>query len=147
MADEKNLPAVVQKSGGIVSEFKKFISRGNVIDMAVGIIIGSAFTAIVNSIVNDIIMPFIGLAFGGINLSGMSLQINQTIIPYGSLLQAILNFFIIAVCVFIMVKLINALRDKKKKHEEEAPPAPPKPDPQTELLAEIRDLLKEQNNK
>lgn len=142
MADESNkLVQGAQKAGGIINEFKKFILRGNVIDMAVGIIIGSAFTAIVTALVNDIIMPMIGVICGGVNFSGLNFRIGDAVVCYGSLIQAIFNFFIIAVCVFIIVQMMNRFHDKRKK--EEAAPAPAKPDPQIELLTEIRDLLKD----
>lgn len=149
---------MAEKKTGLISEFKKFISRGNVLDMAVGLIIGSAFTAIVNSLVSDIFMPLLGMITGKVDFSQMKIVLQEAVkeaseivtpevsINYGSFIQYIINFLLIAISVFIMVKAINTLRDKaekKKKAEEEAKPAePPKPDPQIELLTEIRDLLK-----
>ena len=134
-------------------EFKKFISRGNVVDMAVGVIVGSAFTAIVNSLVKDIVTPFIGVLTGGVDFTQMKYVITPAVgetpevaILYGNFIQAIINFLIIAFVVFCMVKLINNMRAKMEKEEEEAPAAPPKPSDEVVLLTEIRDLLKKQNN-
>lgn len=103
----------------IVEEFKKFISRGNVIDMAVGIIIGGAFTAIVNSIVNDLFMPFIGIITGGNDFNSWSITIGSATIQYGAFLTAVLNFFIIAIVVFFMVKGINSIHHIGEKECEE----------------------------
>ncbi|UNT95687.1 large-conductance mechanosensitive channel protein MscL [Allobaculum mucilyticum] len=128
-----------------VSEFKEFISRGNVVDMAVGIIMGSAFTAIVTSLVDDLIMPVIGMICAGVNIAELSVQVGSATLKYGAFLQAVLNFLIIALVIFSMVKAINSARAKaeslKKKKEEEAPKEEEKPDPQIVLLEEIRDLL------
>lgn len=108
-----------------VSEFKEFISRGNVVDMAVGIIMGSAFTAIVTSLVDDLIMPVIGMICAGVNIAELSVQVGSATLKYGAFLQAVLNFLIIALVIFSMVKAINSARAKaeslKKKKEEEAP--------------------------
>ena len=136
-----------------VNEFKAFISRGNVVDMAVGVIVGSAFTAIVNSLVKDIVTPFIGVLTGGVDFTQMKYVITPAVdetpevaILYGNFIQAIINFLIIAFVVFCMVKMINTMRTKmeaQKKKEEEAKPAePPKPSEEVLLLTEIRDLLK-----
>ncbi|MCM1328175.1 MAG: large-conductance mechanosensitive channel protein MscL [Ruminococcus sp.] len=147
----------------MIAEFKEFISKGNVVDMAVGVIIGSAFTAIVNSLVADIFTPIIGIIIGGIDFASLSFKIPDTEIDgkvitqgaeltYGNFIQSIITFLLTAACVFIFVKVINAVRNgaflKKKKAEEEAKaeepaPQPPKPT-QEELLAEIRDLLAKQ---
>lgn len=127
-----------------VSEFKEFISRGNVVDMAVGIIMGSAFTAIVTSLVDDLIMPVIGMICAGVNIAELSVQVGSATLKYGAFLQAVLNFLIIALVIFSMVKAINSARAKAeslKKKEEEAPKEEEKPDPQIVLLEEIRDLL------
>ena len=135
---------------GIVSEFKEFITRGNVMDMAVGIIIGGAFTAIVQSLVNDLLMPVIGALFGGLDFSTLkyvirtadeAAGIEEAAIKYGSFIQAIVNFLLIAIVIFLMVKGMNKLRRKK---EEPAPaPAPdPEPSEEVKLLTEIRDALK-----
>lgn len=139
------------KKSGFFAEFKKFISRGNVMDLAVGVIIGGAFTAIVNSLVNDILMPLIGLIMAGINVKGWVVTLPWTIgdgtpvqILFGSFIQAIITFFLTALCVFIIVKIINKIRDLGKKKEEEKPAAPPAPSKEEVLLTEIRDLLKAQ---
>ena len=135
---------------GIVSEFKEFITRGNVMDMAVGIIIGGAFTAIVQSLVNDLLMPVIGALFGGIDFSTLkyvvraadeAAGIEEAAIKYGSFIQAIVNVLLIAIVIFLLVKGINKMRRKK---EEPAPaPAPdPEPSEEVKLLTEIRDALK-----
>lgn len=146
------------KKAKIFTEFKNFISRGSVIDLAVGIIIGSAFTAIVNSLVKDILMPFIGLILGGISFTDLKIVIAQATadtaevaIMYGSFIQKVIDFLIIAIVVFLMVKSINTFRDRLealKKHEEaEAQAAQPPVEPvipaDVALLSEIRDLLKE----
>ena len=136
-----------------MDEFKAFISRGNVVDMAVGVIVGSAFTAIVNSLVKDVVTPFIGVLTGGVDFTQMKYVITPAVgetpevaILYGNFIQAIINFLIIAFVVFCMVKMINSLRAKmeeaKKKEEEAAPAEPPKPSEEVLLLTEIRDLLK-----
>ena len=133
------------KAKGLVGEFKEFISRGNVVDMAVGIIVGSAFTSIVNSLVKDIITPFIAWIIGDTDFTAMALTLVPAsgedpgiAIAYGNFIQQVVNFLIIAFVVFLMVKLINRFRRKK-----EAAPAPesPKPSPELEVLREIRDLL------
>ncbi len=149
-----------KKKKSIFTEFKEFISRGNVIDMAVGVIIGGAFTKIVNSLVSDLIMPALGLLTGDIDFAdlkivlaeaqldtdGVTVLKEELAIRYGVFLDALLNFLLIAIAVFAMVKIINTAREKaeklRKKKEEEAPAAPPAPDPQIVLLTEIRDLLK-----
>ncbi len=121
-----------------ISEFKEFIMRGNVLDMAVGVVIGAAFTAIVNAIVTSIINPIIVLISGKTDFSNVTVGI----FPIGELISAVINFLIIAFVVFWMVKIINGAMNRFKKKEEEKPAEPPKPDPQVELLTEIRDLLK-----
>ncbi len=144
----------------IIAEFKEFISKGNVMDMAVGVIIGSAFTKIVNSVVSDIITPALGLLTGNIDFSDLKVVLSEAVmdgetvvkeelaIRYGVFLDALINFFLIAICVFAMVKVINTIKNKaealkKKEEEKAAEEAPaPAPDPQLELLTEIRDLLK-----
>ena len=133
-----------------MNEFKKFISRGNVVDMAVGVIVGSAFTAIVNSLVKDVITPIIGILTGGVDFTQMKYvitpateEVAEVAILYGNFIQAIINFLIIAFVVFCMVKIINTMREKlEKKKEDEAPAAPPAPSAEVVLLTEIRDLLK-----
>ena len=124
----------------MLKEFREFINRGNVIDLAVAVIIGGAFTAIVNSLVNDIIMPIIGVILGGVDFSALSITIGSAVIAYGNFIQAIINFVIIAWVVFLMVKAINKLNRKK----EESPAPPPA---EVALLTEIRDLLQQQTRK
>lgn len=121
----------------IIKEFKTFIERGNVIDLAVGVVIGSAFGNIVTSIVNDLIMPLIGVILGGIDFSNLTLKIGDSSILFGSFINNVINFFIIAICVFILVKIINKITKKDKK--EEPAPAPKKSD---EVLL-LEDILKE----
>ncbi len=122
-----------------IDDFKAFVMRGNVLDLAVGVVIGSAFTAIVTALVECIINPIIALISGGNDISGVTLGI----FPIGVLLSAVINFLLIAFVVFWMVRLINKAIEKSKKQEEEAPAAPPAPSAEEVLLAEIRDLLKE----
>ncbi len=129
----------------IFDEFKKFIARGNVIDMAVGVVMGTAFTKIVNSLVTNIITPAISILTGKINVADLAYTVNENLaIPYGQFLQAVIDFFLIAFSVFCMVKVMNALKDKFSKTEEEPEPEPEEPKPSEEvlLLTEIRDLLK-----
>lgn len=108
---------------GFIQEFQKFISRGNVMDMAVGMIVGSAFTAIINSLVNDVISPFLGI-FGGMNFDQFVLNLGGAEIAYGKFVTAVINFLIMAFIVFTMVKVMNGFRDKLSKKEEPAPKAP-----------------------
>ena len=126
-----------------IEEFKSFIAKGNVMTMAVGIIIGGAFTSIVNSLVNDVITPFLGIIIGGIDFSGIIIQIGEAQLLVGSFIQAIITFLLTALVIFWLVKFFNKLTEKKK--EEPAPEAEPAPAPtpeDIELLREIRDLLK-----
>ena len=149
-----------------LNEFKAFAMRGNVIDMAVGVVIGGAFGKITTSIVNDIIMPFVSILTGGVDFSEWKIVLKEAVldasgaevakevaITYGNTIAIILDFIIIAFAIFCMVKAINTVREKaeaaKKKEEEEAkaaekaaPPAPPAPSAEEVLLTEIRDLLK-----
>lgn len=122
-----------------MAEFKTFIARGNVIDMAVGVIIGGAFSAITTSLINDIVMPILGIFTGSVSFADLSFTINGAVINYGNFIQAVLNFIVMAFVVFCLIKAINKLHHKK----EEAPPAPPEPSAEEKLLTEIRDLLKE----
>lgn len=119
-------------------EFRDFVMRGNVIDLAVAVIIGGAFGAIITSLVNDIFMPIIGVLLGGVDFSGLSVQFGEAVIAYGHFIQATVYFLIIAFALFLVVRTINKL----KKQEEAAPEAPPEPSAEEVLLAEIRDLLK-----
>jgi len=132
-----------------LEEFKAFAMRGNVLDMAVGVVIGSAFTSIVNSLVADIITPLLSLLTRGINLAGLSITLGQeedaAKLAYGNFLQSILSFIIIAFAVFVMVKAINKLSHLRKEEEAKKEEAPKGPTTE-QLLAEIRDLMKEQQN-
>lgn len=119
-------------------EFREFISRGNVMDLAVGMIIGSAFTAIVNSLVNDILMPVIGLIIGKVDFSSLAIKVGDASINYGLFIQNIIDFLLIALVIFLLVKGINKLHHQK----EEEPAAPAEPTEEVKLLTEIRDSLK-----
>ena len=127
---------------GLLSEFKTFAMRGNVIDLAVGVVIGGAFGGIVNSFVGDVIMPIIGILTGGVDFTGLSYTFGKAAIAYGKFIQAIFSFTIIAFVLFLVIKGMNAT----KKKTEEAPVAPASPSSEEILLAEIRDLLKNQKN-
>ena len=121
-----------------VKEFKDFAVKGNVMDMAVGVIIGGAFGKIVSSLVDDILMPLIGILTGGIDFKDISIQVGSATVKYGLFLQNVIDFFIIAICIFTMIKAMNSLSKKK----EEKPAAPAGPTEEQKLLGEIRDLLK-----
>ena len=134
---------------GFIKEFKEFAMKGNVMDMAVGVIIGGAFGKIVTSLVDDVLMPFIGMLTGGIDLSGLEYKmmlpavdggepIAGATLKYGAFIQNIIDFLIIAFCIFLMIKAMNKMTAKK---EEEPAPAP-EPSAEEKLLGEIRDLLK-----
>lgn len=136
----------------MIKEFKEFISKGNVLEMAVGLIMATYFGAIVKSLVNDIIMPPIGLALGGVDFAEMKLVLQDGIaeadgvaavpevaIMYGAFINTILTFLIVAFCIFLVVKAYNNM---KRKEEAAPPPAPPAPSKEEVLLGEIRDLLK-----
>lgn len=143
----------------LINEFKEFVMRGNVVDLAVGVIIGAAFGKIVTSMVNDILMPPIGKVMGGVNFSDLFINLDPSkvakgggpitslvqakeagaaVIAYGSFINNVIDFVIVAACIFALIKAINTLRRKP----EPAPAVPPAPTPQEKLLAEIRDLLK-----
>jgi len=132
---------------GMMKEFKDFAMRGNVIDMAVGIIIGGAFGKIVSSFVADVITPPIGMLLGGVDFSSLSFVLKEAagdaaavVIGYGKFIQTVVDFVIIAFAIFLVIRWMNSL----KRKEEEAPAAPPAPSKQETLLTEIRDLLKQQ---
>jgi len=126
----------------MLKEFRDFIMRGNVLDLAVAVVIGAAFTAIVNSMVGDIIMPIIGVLIGGIDFSGLSITFGSAVISYGKFLQAIVNFLLVGFTMFLVIKSINSLQQRLTKPKEETPPAPVTPE-DIILLREIRDLLKQ----
>ncbi len=136
----------------MIQEFKKFIARGNVVDLAVGVIIGAAFGAIVTSLVENILTPIIGIVFGGVDFSNLSITIKDEQIMYGAFIQSVFDFFINAICLFIVVKVMNRLNSDihklgKKGKEKEEVKVEVVEKPKTEevlLLEEIRDLLKKE---
>ena len=123
---------------GFFKEFKDFAMKGNVMDMAVGVIIGGAFGKIVTSLVDDVLMPAIGTLTGGVDFSNLAVTFGDANLKYGSFIQNIIDFLIIAFCIFLMIKGMNKLSKKK----EEEPAAPAEPSNEEKLLSEIRDLLK-----
>lgn len=123
-----------------LNEFKEFAMKGNVIDMAVGVIIGGAFGKIVSSLVDNVLMPIFGVLTGGVDFSGLSVKFNDASIQYGLFIQNVIDFLIIAFCIFLFVKALN----KFKKKTDTAPAPAPEPSAEEKLLAEIRDLLKQQ---
>ena len=134
----------------IVKEFKEFISKGNVVDLAVGVIIGAAFGKIITSLVDDILMPPLGFIMGGVDFSSKKLvlisadaifKVEEVAIRYGNFINAVIQFLIVSFCIFAVIKTMNAL----KRKEEETPVAQLAPSPEEALLMEIRDLLKQQN--
>lgn len=133
----------------MLKEFKEFISKGNVLDLAVGVIIGGAFGKIVSSLVNDVLMPLIGIILGGLDFSNLSLTVGSAKIMYGSFIQNVIDFFIIAVCIFLIVKFVNKLMHQKsevkiehRKDPRDNPNKENKPE-DIKLLEEIRNILKE----
>lgn len=127
----------------MIKEFREFITRGNVMDLAVAVVIGAAFTAIVTSLVDDIIMPIIGVLLGGVDFTSLAVTIGEATIAYGNFIQATITFILIALVVFLMVKAMNKAQEMAFGKAEAAPP--PEPSAEEKLLAEIRDLLREQN--
>lgn len=123
----------------VLGEFKEFISKGNVVDLAVGVIIGGAFGKIVTSLVDDILMPVIGVIIGGVNFSGLTIHFKNAYIHYGMFIQNVIDFLIVALCIFFFVKVINKINKPKKVEKKEE--APKKSD-EVLLLEEIRDVLK-----
>lgn len=124
----------------MLKEFKDFIAKGNVLDLAVAVIIGGAFGAIVKSLTDDIIMPLIGLILGGVNFAGLSFQVGNAVVAYGNFIQAIINFLLIAFVLFMIVRSFNKMNERKAKEAAAAPP--PAPSDEVVLLREIRDLLR-----
>ncbi len=127
----------LDKEKKVVNEFKEFISKGNIVDMAVGVIIGSAFGKIVSSLVNDIFMPLIGIIIGGLDFSKLTLTVGDAVISYGVFIQNVVDFLIIALCIFMMIKVLAKFKKKEEVKSEEV-----KVDEKVVLLREIRDLLK-----
>jgi len=143
---------------GLIKEFKEFAMKGNVMDMAIGVIIGGAFGKIVTSLVNDILMPLVGKVIGNTDFTSMFVNLSDdtkyesldkareagaSVFAYGAFIQQVVDFLIVALCIFFVLKGINKLSNLKKKKEEEAAPAAPAGPTQEELLTEIRDLLKQ----
>lgn len=129
---------IVKKGGSTLKEFKEFISKGNVFDMAIGVIIGGAFGKIVTSLVDNILMPLIGLLIGGLDFSKLAIKVKDAEIGYGLFIQNVVDFLIVALCIFFVLKLMS----KFKKKKEEEPAAPVEPSEEVLLLREIRDSLK-----
>lgn len=136
----------------MLNEFKKFISKGNVVDLAVGVVVGGAFSKIVSSLVNDIIMPLIGVIIGGIDFTNLSLKVGEATINYGMFIQNIIDFLIISFCIFLVVKALNTLDDmtkkkleKIKKEEKVEKKEEEKVSEEILLLREINNSLKKQN--
>jgi large conductance mechanosensitive channel len=147
---------MADKKKGFVAEFKEFIMRGNVMDMAVGVIIATAFGKITTSLVNDVCMPLIGMLIGGIDLSKLDIMLKPAVLDeagevvteavvvgIGTFITTIIDFILVALVVFCVIKGINKLQNMKKAEEEAAPEAPPEPSKEEQLLTEIRDLLKD----
>jgi len=130
----------------MLKDFRDFISRGSVIDLAIGVIIGAAFTAIVNSLVNDIIMPLVGVLLGGVNFEDLAIQIGEASINYGMFIQAVVNFFLIALVIFFALRALVAMDKQFGKDKEAEIDEEPKIPEDIQLLTEIRDLLKASNS-
>lgn len=133
MKNKKNMNKISKS----VSEFSSFISRGNVVDMAVGVIVGGAFGKIVTSLVNDVLMPLIGIVLGGLDFTSLSIKIGDAKISYGIFIQSVIDFLIISLCIFLMIKFFERFKKKQSVKNEEK-----KKDESVILLEEIRDLLK-----
>ena len=131
---------VLKKGENTLKEFKEFISKGNIVDMAIGVIIGSAFGKIVTSLVNDIFMPIIGVIIGGLDFSNLSIKVGNSAIMYGSFIQNVVDFLIVAAFIFFMIKVLSKFKKKEEVKTETTV------DENTLLLREIRDLLKKKSN-
>ena len=141
---------IEKKVGGLLSEFWKFAAKGNVFDLAIAVVVGTAFTAVVNGLVADFLLPLLSLLTGSINLNDFSYTLpvssaTPVIIKYGAFLQVLVNFLIVAFAVFVMFKLITRVRERIARAEENTPPSPPVSN-EEKLLTEIRDLLKERSD-
>lgn len=148
---KEKLSKVSEKSGGLLAEFKEFAMKGNVIDMAVGVVIGGAFGKIVTSLVNDIIMPLVSVVTGNIDFSNLQYvhsYVNaagakaEIVVKYGAFMNTIIDFLIVAFCIFMVIKVMNSTKKKFEKEEESKEVEEVKVDENTEILKEIRDLLK-----
>jgi large conductance mechanosensitive channel len=127
--------------GIMLKEFMDFVKKGNVLDLAVAVIIGGAFGAIVGSLVEDILMPLIGIIIGGVDFTGLAINMGEATLTYGNFIQAVINFLIIAFVIFMLIRQVKKL----EKPAEAAPAAPPEPSAEEKLLTEIRDLLKQRS--
>lgn len=143
MAKKSITKNVTEKSKGLFNEFKQFIQRGNAFDLAVAVVIGNAFNAIVTSLVNDIMMPLIAAVLGEHDFSALCVTINGSAVNYGAFLEKVIDFLVVAFCIFVFIKLINNVLKKKEEPKEEVKEEPKKSD-EVLLLEEIRDLLKKQ---
>lgn len=149
-SQQEKLDKIKAKRRGFFGEFKEFINKGSVMDLAVGVVVGGAFTTIVNSLVNDIIMPIVSLVAGGVDFTNLSIEINnffgaddKAVIAYGNFIQNIVNFLLIAFCVFLVVKAMNKMREKAERLKKKEEPATEETaDESLEILKEIRDSLK-----
>lgn len=141
-----NRLTIPTRARSFLDEFRTFILRGNVVDLAVGIVIGAAFGKVVDSLVADVFMPIIGLLTGGFNVSNQSVHVyGDVVLKWGAFLQTVINFIIIGFCMFLVVKGMNQLYQRVE--EKEAEPKPAEPSPTEQLLAEIRDLLKREQDR
>lgn len=145
---KEGLKDISKKSHGFINEFKTFIARGNVMDLAVGVIIGNAFSKIVTSLTDNILMPLVGIVIGGFDFTNLSytctLWTRTVELKYGIFIQNTVDFLLTAFCIFIVIKAMNKIFTKKEEMKKEEPKEPPKKSDETILLEEIRDLLKEQ---
>ena len=139
---DKIIEVVIKGGIVVLKEFKKFIARGNVMDLAVGVILGAAFGNIVTSLVSDVLTPILGIVMGGIDFTGLSFKIKDSVIAYGNFIQNIITFLIQAFCIFLLVKVTNRIFHGK----EEKKPEEPKKSDEVILLEQIRDALKEKEN-
>ena len=144
---KEELKELNKKNKGFWAEFKTFIARGNVMDLAVGVIVGTAFTNIVKSLTDNILMPIIGLVIGGFDFTKLAFNVEvwgrKVAINYGSFIQSTVDFLLTALCIFIIIKLMNKFIAKKEEEKKEEKPAEPIKSDEVKLLEEIRDLLKE----
>ena len=127
---------------GFVSEFKAFAMKGNVIDLAVAVVIGAAFGKIVSSLVENIVTPLIGLLMGGVDFTGLSVTVGEAVVTYGVFIQSIIDFVVVALAIFMMVKMINKAQTAASGPEEETEEKPAEPSEEVKLLTEIRDSLR-----
>lgn len=146
MSKKEYTKKIKDKSKGLIAEFKSFIQRGNAFDLAVAVVIGNAFNAIVTSLVNDIMMPLVAAILGEHDFSALNFTINNSVVNYGSFIEKVIDFLVVALCIFVFIKLINNVMKKKEESKEEKKEEPKKSD-EVLLLEEIRDLMKKQNKK